>query len=549
MITTIQDEDLAKHDLREHARLEELRRPWESVWHEIDERFPDGAGGFQKRSPGAVDRGKNFDSQHILSLEKFTAAGMAITTPEQEQYIRPYFLDDDLNKQPEVKLWRDRTGKRIQKIRHASHTGFTIAVAEDWDQLGRYGTSAIWSEATPFGMVYRVPHLSELYIDNGFNGLVNVVHRKLELSARQCEELFGMDALSPKMLEALDPTKRKADEKFEVIHIVEPNRSWDRESLDHNRYPVSSRYLAVDEKVYLRRKGYRTMPISVRRHKTSPLGVFGTSPAIKVLPNIKTLQAMKRTTLRAGHKAVDPALIFHNDGGRGKKLASKPGGLNPGFVDEEGRRLIDRMPGGENGIPYALELMEGEKEPIRVSFLEEFYKILTDPNSRMTTTEVLEVMSKQGILVRPFASRYELEGMHPMTQRDLELMSAAGQVEEMPEVVKEAEAWPLMAYENELAAMARASTTARTMRYVEYATSVTALAQTPAARTINIDEALREGAEEIGVNPRMLNSPEQVAEDDARAAEQEAALVDAQALEQSAGALKDLAQADAIGAR
>merc|ERR1712196_167975 len=97
-----------------------------------------------------------------------------------------------------------------------------------------------------------------------------------------------------------------------------------------------------------------------------------------------------------------------------------------------------------------------EKDPIRVSFLEEFYKILTDPNSRMTTTEVLEVMSKQGILVRPFASRYETEKQDPMSQRDLELMLAAEQVESFPAEVREAGSWPMIAYENPLAAMARA---------------------------------------------------------------------------------------------
>lgn len=550
MIDQIQDSELAKSDLREHERLKEMRAPWEQSWREIDERFPNGAGGFDKRTPGAIRGHRNFDSQHIISLGKFKAAMTGITTPEQEQYIRPYFIDDELNKEREVQLWRQRTGVRLQRIRHAMHTGFTVAVDEDWDQLGRYGTSAMWSEATPYGMMYRTIHLSQLYIDNGFNGLVNRVHRMLEKTARECEELFGIDALTPKMRKALEPGQNKENEKFEILHVVMPNRSWDRDSWDHNRYPVSSRYLAVDEKLYVRRKGYRTMPISVSRHKTSPEEIYGRSPAMDVLPNINTLQAMKKTTLRAGHKAVDPALIFHHDGGRGGKkiVRTKMGGLNPGFVNEDGRALIARMPGGENGIPYALELMEGEKEPIRVSFMEEFYKILTDPNSRMTTTEVLEVMSKQGILVRPYGSRYELEKMHPTTQRDMELAMEAGQIEDLPDVVREADAWPLMAYENELAAMARAQTTARTMRYVEYATSVTALANTPAANTIDLDKALRNGGEEIGVNPEILRDPEETREAQQGQAADLANAQDAEALERSAGALKDLAQAEALGA-
>lgn len=545
MIENIQDENLAKQDLRDQERLAQMRAAWEPSWQEIDERFPATAG-FTHHTPGQIRGARNFDSQHILSLHKFRAAGVAITTPEREEYIKPWFLDEDLNKLRSVQLWRDRAGRRMKAIRHAAHTGFNIASYEDWDQLGRYGTSAVWQEAGPRGMRYRCLPLREVYIDVDAAGLVDRVHRKFELTARQCEQEFGIDALTPKMRDALDPARKKENDKFEILHVVCPNTSWDRDRLDHLRFPVASRYLAMDEKIYVRRKGYRTMPVSVSRHSTSPGEIYGRSPAFDVMPNIQTLNAMKHTTLRAGHKAVDPALAFHHDSGA-VRLASKPGGLSPGMVDENGRLLVHRMPGGENGIPYAMELMEQEKDPIRVSFLEEFYKILTDPNSRMTTTEVLEVMSKQGILVRPFASRYETEKQDPMSQRDLELMLSAEQVEGFPAEVREAGDWPMIAYENPLAAMARAESTAKSMRFVEYATSVTALEQTTAGKYVDVGEMLLGGAEEIGVRPSYIRSREDVQAAEDAEAEQAAMAAQAEQLEKIAGASKDLAQAGSYG--
>ncbi len=548
MIDKIQDPELAKQDLRDQERLEQLRAPWEESWREIDERFPHGAGGFNKLTPGTLRGAKNFDSQHVLSLRKFAAAGVAITTPEQDEYIRPFFLDEDLNQERSVQLWRAATGRRMKRIRHASHTGFAIAVNEDWDQLGRYGTSALWSEARPEGMMYRCLHLSECYIDVNFAGLVDRFHRKLMgLAARQCEDLFGIEALTPKMLEALQPERNQADaKKFDILHVVAPNRSWDRDAWDHNRYPVSSRYLAIDEKIYVRRKGYRSMPVSVSRHTTSPGEIYGRSPAFDVMPHIQGVNTMKHTTLRAAHKAVDPALIFHHDGGAARRLSSKPGGLNAGFMDDQGRPLVGRMPGGENGLPIALEMIEAEKEPIRISFLEEFYKILTDPNSRMTTTEVLEVMAKQGVLVRPYTGRYETEKQHPMTQRDLELMMEAGQVEDFPEEVREAGAWPLMAYENPLAMMARAEDTAKTLRYLQ-ALPILAEIDPNVRLRVNADAMAVGMAEEIGVKPSYLRSDEEVAKLMADEQAAQAAAVDAELLEKSAGAVKDLAQATSYG--
>ncbi|MFX8852652.1 hypothetical protein ABTM75_20150, partial [Acinetobacter baumannii] len=78
-------------------------------------------------------------------------------------------------------------------------------------------------------------------------------------------------------------------------------------------------------------------------------------------PNIEGANAMRRTTLRAGHKAVDPALVFNDDAGI-TKIVTKPGGWTAGLVDEAGRILVQRMPGGEAALPYAREDLNDERQ-------------------------------------------------------------------------------------------------------------------------------------------------------------------------------------------
>ena len=203
MIDTMQDEDLAKADLRNHERLVQQRQPWEATYQEVDARFPNGAGGFNGTQPGAIRGARNYDATHITGNQRFAAAGVAITTPEETGYIKVSFLDEDLMKIPAVKEWCEYAGKRLYAIRHAMHTGFVASANEDWDQLGRYGTSAVWQEARPWGMVYRTLHLSETWIDVDFCGLVDTVHRCFERSARQLEDFFGKENLTPKMRDAL----------------------------------------------------------------------------------------------------------------------------------------------------------------------------------------------------------------------------------------------------------------------------------------------------------------------------------------------------------
>lgn len=509
MNDTLQDDTLVKADIADHERLKSERAPWESVWREIDDRFPDGAGGFNKMTAGGVRGESNFDTTHITALERFAAAGVAITTPEESQYIRPRFADPELQKLRSVQLWCERAGQRLYDMRHAAHTGFGTAAHEDWDQLGRYGTSVMWNDAKPdVGLFYRTLHLSECYIDVDFAGMVDTLHRCFPKTARQLEQQFGYDSLTPKMREALD--KNKPHTEFEILHIVAPNSARDLDKMDWRRMPISSRHLAIDEKVYLRRAGYHTSPMSASRHTTSPMEKYGRSPAIKMLPTIHGVNAMRHTTLRAGHKAVDPALLFNDDDGV-TSLSTKPGGLNRGLVDEMGRALVARMPGGEGGIPYALEMIEQERAVIRTAFLEEFYKILTDPNSRMTTTEVLEVMAKQGVLVRPYASRYRTEKQNPVCQRDLDLAMRAGQIEPFPPEVLEAGAWPLVEYENPLAAMARAESTSKTLRFIEAITPMAQLDEGAVFDYLDTDVMVPGLAAEIGVKPSYIRDPKDVA--------------------------------------
>ncbi|WP_374414281.1 portal protein [Novosphingobium colocasiae] len=543
MDDNIQDAELAKADIRDHERLKALRAPWEQTWEEVDQRFPNGAGGFRQTSPGQIRGQRNYDTTQITANKRFAAAGVAITTPEEKDYIRIRFVDDDLMRQRNVALWCERASRRMYALRHAARTGFGTSVNEDWDQLGRYGTSPQLVDGKPGrGFIYRTLHLSEVFIDVDYSGRVDTVHRCYKRTARQLEAEFGRDALTPKMIEALEPRANKEHTEFEILHVVAPNRAWDAEKLDWRRMPIVSRYLAVGEKLYIRRAGFFTMPIAVSRHTTSAGELYGRSPAIDQMPTIHGVNAMKNTTLRAGHKAVDPALLFNNDNGI-NKLVSRPGGMNPGMVDDMGRPLVARMPGGENGLPYAMEMIEQERQVIRTEFLEEFYKILTDPNSRMTTTEVLEVMSKQGILVRPFASQYQTEKQFPVSQRELDLAIRNGQLEPFPAEVIEAGAWPLVEYENLLAAMARAESTAKTLRFVQ-ALPVLNEFDPRVRHRVNADAIAVGMAQEMGVKPSYLRSDEEVAELVRQDQEQQAAAMQAELLNQASGATLNLAKAN-----
>jgi Bacteriophage head to tail connecting protein len=540
----LQDDALVKSDLARQARLESERQPWESTWRTIDDLYPRGAGGFTSLAPGAIRGIELYDPTHITASGRFAAAGVAITTPEEKQYIQPVFADPELMKLRSVKLWCSQAGDRMYAIRYAPHTGFTTAAYEDWDQLGRYGTSPMWTDAiSGLGMFYRTLHLSEHWIDVDFTGMVNTSHRKFERSADQCKSFFGEEAITPKMAEAID--RDKGFTKFEILHVIVPNTEIDPSKFDARRFPVCSRYLALGEKFYMDIGGYHSMPISVSRTMTSPGEIYGRSPAINTLPTVMGLQAMRHTILRQAHKAVDPALAFYDDDGI-TSIATRPGGLSRGLVDEQGRLLIARMPGGETGLPFAEQEADKERQIVKTEFLDEFFKILTDPNSRMTTTEVLEVMAKQGVIVRPYASRYATEKQNPTTQRELELAIRAKQLPPFPPEVVEAGGWPVIEYENMLAKMARADSTSSTLRFIE---AITPMAQIDGGAVydwIDNDALIPGMADEIGVKPAYISSPDEVAAKRKQRSDQQQAAAQAEQAQQAAVAYQNIAKGNSL---
>jgi hypothetical protein len=541
----IQDDGLTKGLMREQQRLEAERAPWETTWKEIEERVnPEGAGGFTGKSPGAVRGAGNFDATAILGLDRFTAAIAGMTIPRGQVWHGLKFADKELDKLPEVRRWAEYATDRLFALRYAPKAGFEVQAHEDIRSLGSYGTAPFWvDEWRGRGLFYKALHLSECYIDEDFRGRVDTVHRKFERTARQCAQHFGDDNLSPKMAKAIADGKH--EEQFQILHVVRPNPSVAPDAWDWRGKRIGSIYIAIDEKWVLRRGGFHSMPIPVSRHVTSPRDKYGRSPAMKVLPTIKGANQMARTILRAGHKATDPALAFYDDDGI-TSLVTKPGGLNPGLVDEAGRLLVQALPTGSN-LPVGMELLNNERGVIQAAFLEEFFKLLVDPSDRMTATQVLETVAKEGVLVSPFVGRHETEKLAPMIERELDIAMRAGWIEPPPAVVYEAGggSMALVNFENPLARMARAEEAAGLVRWIEAMTPMQQVAP-EVFDWIDTDEAPRGLAEVLGVRPSWVATPEAVAaKRKAREQQQEGAEAVA-GVGEVAGAYLDMAKANAL---
>lgn len=538
-----QDEDWVRQVLADQGRMEGERAPYESTYRDID-RFidPFGAGGFLQLSPGNRRIEDLYDVTAVEGLDRCTAAIAGLTIPRNQQYELVTFADKDLMKIPAVKRWCAHATERKYLCRYAPHAGFETQAHEDIRQECKYGTAPLWcDERKGVGLFYKSLHLSECYIDENYYGRVDRVHRRFTYTLRQIVDLFGLDALSDKMRVAWDDPKKRND-RFELIHMVRPNADLERGRLGPIGKPVESVYIGVDEKFVLRRGGYYTMPLTVSRHITGPRDKYGRSPAMKTLATVKGANAMARTLLDAGNRAVNPPILFHDDA-QITQLITKPGGLNPGGIDEYGRILARPMETG-GALPYGMELLEKEREVIDKSFLGEFFRLLSDPSDRMTATQVIETLQKEGVLIAPYIGRRETEKAQPISERELDILMRADQIDPFPDEVLEAGARPIFVMQNPAARMARAEEVGAFTRWVEIGVQAASAGAPEALDRVNWDSGMVEIGEVLGVKPTHIRTDEEVdAIRQSRQQQQEMANV-AEVAPKAAGAVLDLAKAN-----
>ena len=506
------DSDKVQLVLASHERLKEKRAFYEPIYRDIDRYVdPHGAGGWDKnRATFTNGADELFDVTALDGLDRYTAAMAGVTIPRQQRWHGIAFADADLMKIPAVQRWCEIATDRLFLARYAPWTGFEAQAHEDIRQEGKYGTSPMWiGDNVGRGLFYKTLHLSECYIDEDFSGRVDTVHRCYgETIKAAVAEFGGIENLSDKTRRDFEDPKKRNNE-IEILHVVRPNKDYEPGYFGPKGKPIESIYLELGEKHVIRRSGFNTMPIPVSRHITGPRDCYGRSPAMKTLATIKGLNAMGRTILDAANKAVDPPLLYSDDADI-TRVATKAGGLTAGGVDDQGRPLVHPLMTGAQ-LPIGVDIREEERQVVKAAFLEEFFRLLTDPSDRMTATQVMETLQKEGVLIAPFAGRRETEKLGPQVERELDILMRAGAIPPFPPEVKEAGAKPRAYMTNPLSRMARAEEVTGFTRLVEIGIQAAGAGRGDALDRINFDEGMKVSAEVLGVRPSLTYSDDELA--------------------------------------
>jgi len=519
--------DLTKGLLSRFDRLQGQRENWETHWQEVaDYMQPRKADVTKRRARGDKRMEQVFDSSPIQAVELLAASLHGMLTNPSTPWFTLRFKDEEIENDDEAKLWLEASTDAMYTAFNRSN--FQQEIFELYHDLITFGTAAMFIEEDDDDIIkFSTRHINEVFIAENDKGRIDTIYRKFKISARAAIQKFG-EAVSADV-----QTKAKKDpyEEIEILHAVYPRSDFNPNKKDKANMPFESVYMEYKNGNELSVGGFREFPFVVPRYLKASNEIYGRSPAMTALPDVKMLNEMSKTTIKAAQKQVDPPLLVPDDGFL-LPVRTVPGGLN--FYRSGTRDRIEPLNIGANN-PLGLNMEQQRRESIRAVFY--VNQLMMQQGPQMTATEVIQRNEEKMRLLGPVLGRLQSELLKPLIDRVFAVLLRNNMLPQAPEFLSGRDVE--IEYVSPLAKAQKSTELQSIMRAVEILGSLANVA--PVFDYVNFDNLVKHLADIVGVPQKILKTQSQVNAERQQAQAQQQEMQQMQQLQQVAKAGGDIA--------
>lgn len=457
-----------------------------------------------------------------------------MTNPTERWFELEVEGEADLSRDPEVLAWLEQISEIIYSCYNVEGASLNPSLHECYLDVASFGTGTLCQE-WDLGLrvpIFRSYPLSDVFIAEDSQGRVDTVYRCVTWSLRQLKQEFG-EMLPKKLMEFND------DEKpIEMVHAVFPRTDRDARKFDGKNKRYCSAWASVTTKELVWESGYDTMPYHVPRWTKLAGEVYGRGPAKKCLPDIKMLNVMEKTILKAGNKMVDPPIQVTDDGFI-LPIETAPGSLiyrEPGVEKAEALEFRGQL-------PWAEDKAQQKRDFIRKCFYTDWLK-MEKQNVEMTAYEVADRREEKLRMIAPMLGRLATELHSPMIARTYGMLNSSGR---LPAAPPQLQGKTLKV--GYMSPASRAQTGVKAISIGRYITEITPLAQIDPSvmDAIDLDKVAQELALARGTPRSIMRSQEEIEEIRAERAKNQQLQAMAASAEPVSKAIKNLSDAQASG--
>lgn len=494
------------------------------------------------------------DSTGVLAARNLSSGIMTGKTSPTKPWFNLRVGHFDATQTSPISLWLAECERILRLIFHESN--FYTAMAQFYYDLVIYGTAVmlIYEDYENVISCYN-PCAGEYYVDIDGNYRPCILYREFTMTIGAVVDRWGLENCSRSVQTLYNQPRSGSNLTREIIiaHAIEPNDDgrdfgipkefkyrecyweWGGSTSPQAGSPASP--------IFLETKGYHEQPHVTVRWDLVSNDPYGRSVAMDGLGDQKQLQLQTRRKAQGIDKQVNPPMVADIN------MKNQPASLLPGG--------ITYVPGyGQSGkgfssaydTKFPLADMTEDLREVRERLNYTFYNHLFQPisqfetRSNVTAVEIDQRKSEALIMLGPVFLRVDNEGLAVIVKRVWNMSVRAGI---MPEPPPELEGAGMMTVEftSMLKAVEDALQAASIERTLSFAGNLAGI-DPSAMDNIDIDFSLDKYAKLQQNDPRMIRSPDAVAQLRQQRAEAQAAQQQAAIAEQLSAGAKNLAAAD-----
>jgi len=417
---------IAEEIIRRDSERRSSRATWEVLWQSIARYcLPNEASFMEQITPGQDRMRWVLDSTAPRALEMFGSFLHTLLNSPTSQWIKFGIEgEEELAWSPAVRAYLEGLDRKVMALLSAPMADIYSQLHQTYLSLGAFGTAVMYMDTVNGQLRIRTYHLDDCTIEEGEDETIDSLTRVRKQSKRAAMQRFDAEKLG-RSFANIDDKKLSQTDRY--LHAVIPASDPLVAQFPKARTVRGSNYYSVwvldgEEKRVLEYGSYNTFPYMVPRWYKARGEIYGRSPAMTAMPDIRMVNRMSDTILRGAEKIVDPPLVVP-DGAIVSPVRLFPGGLT--FV-EGGAEIKSLIPPGTSRIETGNQLLIARQQAIKEAF---FTPLFVTPDSPVkTATQVMQEVDERNRALSPMLVRMQSELFSRIAMRALDVLRAAGQL-------------------------------------------------------------------------------------------------------------------------
>lgn len=452
------------------------------------------------------------NSRGTLALRTLQSGMQAGITSPARPWFRLIPSELDLLSAGPVREYTNEV-ERIMR-QHFQSTGTYNALHTGYGDIGLYGTDcAILDEDAEHAFIVHQLVPGTFWVMANYRNEIDTVYIETYMTVEQVVGRFvfnGKRNADPDWTRVTNTTKNLWDkgnrtELVEVARIIEPRYERDPQRLTPDNKPVASVWWEIgsDKDRVLRNSGYDYNPIISSRWYREGDEVYGRSPGMDSLPDVKMLQTQERDKAEAIQRMNRPPMNAPT------QMRNSPFSLLPGAVNFTD---VDRgmVPAYEVNPPVdqlRADIRETEERINEAMYANLFMMLANSDRRQITAREIDERHEEKLLGLGPVLELQHKEKLRPLILRTYEILSKRGK---LPPVPRELDNQTLQIdYISMLAQAQKAVATGGVERLAGFVGNLAAV-KPEVLDKFDEDEAVEEYADMLGTPARIVRDQDEV---------------------------------------